>query len=207
MATILRTWSYQYPWLYNGISRLASLSVGGEAKFRQLALQGLTLTPNTSILDLCCGEGQTTRYLVQFSDQVIGLDASPTALKWAKKAVSEANYVEGLAEKLPFEDNTFDLVHTSVALHEMTSEQLKQIFQEVYRTLKPNGVFTFIDLHSPTNPLFWPSLAVFMALFETETAWKLIKMDLVTQLKDFAFREIQQKLYAGGSLQVVQARK
>ncbi len=207
MATILRTWSYQYPWLYDGISRLASISVGGDRRFRQLALQGLTLNAHSTILDLCCGGGQTTRYLVKMSDQVTGLDASPVALKRAKKAVPKANYVEGLAEALPFADNTFDLVHTSVALHEMTETQLSQIFQEVYRVLKPEGNFAFIDFHSPTNPLFWPPLAVFMALFETETAWHLLKMDLVQQLQAIGFRDCRQKLYGGGSLQGVQAKK
>jgi len=38
---------------------------------------------------------------------------------------------------MPFAD--FDLVHTSVAMHEMESEQLRQILKEVYRVLKPGG--------------------------------------------------------------------
>ncbi|AKV71202.1 SAM-dependent methyltransferase [Microcystis panniformis FACHB-1757] len=41
LATILRPLSYQYQWLYDGISRLAALAVGGETRFRQLALEGL----------------------------------------------------------------------------------------------------------------------------------------------------------------------
>ncbi|MGF1674461.1 MAG: SAM-dependent methyltransferase, partial [Rivularia sp. (in: cyanobacteria)] len=43
MATILRDLSYRYQWFYDGISRLAAFSVGGESRFRQLALQGLTI--------------------------------------------------------------------------------------------------------------------------------------------------------------------
>jgi hypothetical protein len=31
VATIFRDWSYRYQWLYDAISRLAALSVGGEA--------------------------------------------------------------------------------------------------------------------------------------------------------------------------------
>ena len=89
----------------------------------------------------------------------------------------------------------------------MTGPQLKQILQEVYRVLKPNGIFTFIDLHEPRNPLFWPSLAIFLWLFETETAWQLIKTDLVNQLEKIGFRECKQIFYAGGSLQVIQAKK
>ncbi len=207
MATIFRTWSYQYPWLYDGISRLAALSVGGERRFRQLALAGLSLSPETAILDLCCGGGQTTRFLVELCQKVTGLDASPIALERARKAVPQATYVQGFAEALPFPQQQFDLVHTSVALHEMTPPQLLEILKEVYRVLQPGGTFALIDLHKPNNPLFWPPLAVFMALFETETAWQLLETDLEQQLTSVGFRECQQRLYAGGSLQVIQARK
>ena len=207
MATILRRWSYQYPWLYNTISRLAALSVGGEKRFRQLALQELEITPNTKILDLCCGSGQTTRFLLEKSPQVTGLDAAAAALSRAIQEVPQAEYVESLAENMSFADDQFDLVHTSVALHEMEPQQLKQILGEVYRVLKPGGVFALIDLHKPTNPLFWPPLAIFMTLFETQTAWQLLETDLVAQLQAVGFRDCQQKLYSGGSLQVVQSKK
>ena len=207
MATILRPLSYQYPWLYDTISRLSALAVGGEQRFRHLALDGLSITPETKILDLCCGGGQTTRFLVQKSNDVTGLDASPTALNRAKQAVPQGNYVEGFAENLPFSEAQFDLVHTSVALHEMEPQQLTQILQEVHRVLKPGGTFALIDLHKPTNPFFWPPLATFMWLFETKTAWQLLETDLVSQLTSLGWRDCQKKLYAGGSLQVIQARK
>ncbi len=207
MATIFRTWSYQYQWLYDGISRLAALSVGGEKRFRHLALQGLQINSDIEVLDLCCGAGQTTQFLVQFSRRVTGLDASPIALQRAAGNVPQAKYVEGLAEKMPLADNRFDLVHTSAAMHEMNSEQLGQILQEVYRVLKPGGIFALVDFHKPTNWLFWPPLALFMWLFETDTAWQLLKTDLVEQLKSVGFKVCQHNLYAGGSLQVIQANK
>jgi demethylmenaquinone methyltransferase/2-methoxy-6-polyprenyl-1,4-benzoquinol methylase len=207
MATIFRTWSYQYPWLYTIISWLATLNVGGEKRFHQLPLQDLSLTSQQTILDLCCGGGQATQYLVNIGGAVTGLDASPKALARAKLAVPDATYVQGMAEALPFGDRQFDLVHTSVALHEMTPDQLNQILAEVYRVLKPGGIFTFVDLHRPSNWLFWPPLAVFMWLFETETAWQLIKTDLSALLIQRGFAIKRQTLYAGGSLQVIQGQK
>ena len=63
MATILRDWSYRYPWLYNGISRVAALSVGGEARFRRLALVGLSFSTDVvgMILLREPGSGLTAR--------------------------------------------------------------------------------------------------------------------------------------------------
>lgn len=207
MATIFRDWSYRYQWLYDAISRLAALSVGGEARFRQLALQGLIIHPETQVLDLCCGSGQATQVLVQYSQDVTGLDASPLSLKRARQNVPQAQYIEAFAEEMPFPDNHFDLVHTSVALHEMQPEQRQQILKQVYRVLKPGGVFALVDFHTPTNWLFWPGLSVFLLLFETETAWQLLKTDLVGLLQEVGFGVCESKLYAGGSLQVIQGKK
>lgn len=207
MATFLRPLSYRYPWLYAAISRLAALGVGGERRFHALPLAGLTLTAEQTWLDLCCGGGQATYYLAQTPAKIIGLDASPVALERAKKRVPEADFVQGLAEDLPFGDGQFDGVHTSVALHEMTAPQLEQILREIYRVLKPGGYLVLMDLHKPGNWLFWPPLALFMALFETETAWRLINADLVEQLTDLGFSHCRQTLHSGGSLQVIQARR
>lgn len=207
MGTILRDWSYRYQWLYDLISRLAALSVGGEARFRQLALQGLTINPETKVLDLCCGSGQATQVLVQYSQDVTGLDASPLSLKRAQQNVPQAHYVEAFAENMPFPDNQFDLVHTSAALHEMEPSQLRQILKEVYRVLKPAGVFTLVDFHAPSNWVFWPGLSLFFVLFETETAWQLLKTDLAGLLEEVGFQLCERTFYAGGSLQMIQARK
>lgn len=208
MATIFRDLSYRYQWLYDFISSLATLTVGGEHRFRQLPLQGLNIGPQTRILDLCCGSGQSTKFLVQLSEQVTGLDASAPALARAKENVPRGEYVEGWAEDLPFVENYFDLVHTSAALHEMAQGQLRQILQEVHRVLKPGGVFTLVDFHPPQNPIFWPGVALFLGLFETETAWELLGTDLLGLLGEVGFEVPgEQRLYAGGSLQVIQVIK
>jgi demethylmenaquinone methyltransferase/2-methoxy-6-polyprenyl-1,4-benzoquinol methylase len=89
----------------------------------------------------------------------------------------------------------------------MKPEQLQQILREVYRVLKPGGIFTLVDFHAPTNPLFVPSVFLFLLLFETETAWELLKTNLSELLGAIGFQISDQNLYAGGSLQVIQAQK
>lgn len=207
MATFLRPLSYRYQWLYDSISRTAALAVGGEHRFRHLALQDLVLTPETQILDLCCGSGQTTQFLVTSGASVTGLDASPRSIQRAKGNVPQATFVEGWAEEMPLGDRSFDLVHTSAAMHEMAIDQRQRIFAEAFRVLKPGGTFALVDFHRPTNPIFWPGLALFLWLFETETAWQLLQTDLATALTQVGFHNTQPHLYAGGSLQVIQAHK
>lgn len=207
MATILRDWGYQYQWLYDAVSRVTALSIGGEARFRRLALQGLNIQSETKVLDLCCGSGQATQVLVQHSNQVTGLDASPLSIRRARHNVPQAEYVEAFAEAMPFSDNQFDLVHTSMALHEMKLEQRQQIVSEVYRVLNPGGYFALVDFHSPSNPIFWPGLSLFFALFETETAWQLLQIDLPSLLTQTGFQITHKALHAGGGLQVIQAQK
>jgi ubiquinone/menaquinone biosynthesis C-methylase UbiE len=207
MATILRDWSYRYQWLYDTVSALAALGVGGEGRFRQLFLRDLTINPAAKVLDLCCGSGQATQVLVKHFQDVTGLDASPFAIARSRQNVPTATYVEAFAESMPFSDRQFDLVLTSTAMHEMESPQLRQIIQEAFRVLKPNGCFVIVDFHKPKNPLFWLPLSTFLWLFETETAWELLKTDLTKILSEVGFTVESQRLYAGGSLQVLQAKK
>ncbi|NJM75306.1 MAG: class I SAM-dependent methyltransferase [Acaryochloridaceae cyanobacterium RU_4_10] len=207
MATILRTWSYRYPWLYDGITKVTALSVGGEARLRRLALQSLDLQPDMQILDLCCGNGPVTQVLAQLSHHVTGLDASPKAIARAQQNVPQATFVEAFAEAMPFGDASFDVVHTSMALHEMEVEQRDRILAEVFRVLKPGGIFTLIDFHQPSNPIFWPGLALFLWLFETETAWQLIQTNLTDCLLEKGFALQSDRYPVGGSLQIIQAQK
>jgi ubiquinone/menaquinone biosynthesis C-methylase UbiE len=207
MTTILRSWSYRYQWLYDSVSKVAAIPVGGEFKFRRLFLRDLTIQADTKVLDLCCGSGQATEILVQFSQDVTGLDASPLSLKRAKKNVPQANYIQAFAEEIPCPDNQFDLVLTNTAMHEMQPEQLRQIFKEVYRVLKPSGTFAIVDFHKSDNWLFKAGVAIFFELFETETAWKFIDTDLKELLTDTGFDNYSDRLYAGNSLQVVKVTK
>jgi len=67
----------------------------------------LTINAETQVLDLCCCR-QTRQFLVQYSQDVTGLDASPLFLQRARKNVLSANYVEAFGESMPFPDCQFD---------------------------------------------------------------------------------------------------
>ena len=60
MTSFLRPLAYRHRWIYDSVTAVSSLSVGGVARLRGLGLEALShrLKPNAEILDLCCGSGE-----------------------------------------------------------------------------------------------------------------------------------------------------
>jgi ubiquinone/menaquinone biosynthesis C-methylase UbiE len=117
------------------------------------------LKGNENVLDVGCGTGRVSISIAKrlTKGKVIGIDIfegvsgkSPdTAMKNAK-AEGVANKVDfryGNALKLPFEDETFDLVAMGSVLHELHSEKDKEkAMREIYRVLKPGGRFATVEI-------------------------------------------------------------
>jgi len=91
-------------------------------------------------------EGTTLRALEISADMVEM--AEKNAIEYGLR--SRVKYVEGDAQKMPFEDNTFDGVFTNGSLHEWS--QPSRIFNEVYRCLKPGGKYLISDMRRDMNP-------------------------------------------------------
>lgn len=73
------------------------------------ALDALELDSRTRVLDVGCGTGEFTRVLEAETDaEIVGLDADPDLLAVAREAGSQV--VAGDALRLPFADDSFDLV-------------------------------------------------------------------------------------------------
>ena len=97
------------------------------------------------ILDLCCGTGDLTRIIKKkFSDaEVIGIDFSEKMLEIAKEKDTELNYLQADVVKLPFDDNSFDIITIAFGLRNI--EDFDCALNEIYRVLKPNGQFLHLD--------------------------------------------------------------
>ena len=55
----LRQLAYRHRWIYDGVTALSSLPVGGPGRLRALAAEWLieSVAPGAAVLDLCCGSG------------------------------------------------------------------------------------------------------------------------------------------------------
>jgi SAM-dependent methyltransferase len=88
-------------------------------------------------LDLGCGEGRVARDLAGRGHRVVGIDASPTLLAFARDADSAGRYLIADAAALPFPDGTFELVVAYNTL--MDFDDLHGAVREAARVLVPGG--------------------------------------------------------------------
>ena len=206
MTSFLRPLAYRYRWIYDTVTAVSSLSVGGVERLRALGLDALQtkLEADAKVLDLCCGSGEAAAPWLDPGFQVTGLDVSPLALELAEKRHPEMQRVEGLAEDPPLENGSFDAIQLSVALHEFPRPAREQVLQSCLRLLKPGGWLVLVDLH-PAGPWLQIPQQIFCALFETDTALAMLEDDLPSQLTQLGFTNVEQELLAGRALQRITA--
>lgn len=100
------------------------------------------------ILDMGCGPGGNFSILSEFGS-VIGLDVSEEALKFARK-YNFAKLVLGDGNKLPFGNNSYDLVTSLDVLEHLVDD--RKAMGEIFRVLKPGGFFL---VSVPAHPWLW----------------------------------------------------
>lgn len=113
-------------------------------------MDNLAIGSGMRILDLGCGSGYLTFPIAKknIKNEVIGLDiVTNTLMENGKKAFNEGflnlEFVSYNGNKLPFEDNYFDLIVTRYALHHFPD--INKSIGEVARVLKPCGRFFISD--------------------------------------------------------------
>lgn len=108
------------------------------------------------VLDLGCGYGWHCRFAAeQGASRVLGIDVSQKMIAEAEKRNSAETIVYRVCgiNEYEYPENAWDCVLSNLALHYI--EDLGQVFRNVYKTLKPEGVFLFNIEH----PVFTAGVA------------------------------------------------
>ena len=90
------------------------------------------------VLDLCCGHGAMTSALCERGCKVTGLDFSSAMLAHAKRRAPKAQFREGDAQALPFDDASFDVVLSNCGIMHLPDQP--RALSEVRRVLRSEGV-------------------------------------------------------------------
>ena len=208
MTSFLRPLAYRYRWIYDTVTAVSAMSVGGVKRLRGLGLEALSrkLPPGAEVLDLCCGSGEAAAPWIAQGYDVTGLDVSPRALTLAADRHPSLHRIEGLAEAPPIQDASFDAIQLSVALHEFPRAEREQVLLSSLRLLRDGGWLVIVDLH-PAGPMLRIPQQLFCTLFETDTATAMLDDDLIAQLNKLGYVSVHQELLAGRALQRITAQK
>ena len=165
-----------------------------ELTFKRRLIEEAHSAPGFRVLDLGCGTGTLTVLLKQTHPdaEIIGIDGDPTVLTIARAKAALQNltitFDEGMAFQLPYPDDSFDRIVSSLMFHHLTMEDKQRALHEVYRTLKPGGELLIVDFSKPGNILAW---AISRIMRRMEKADDLIQGVLTTLIQRAGFQDTQ----------------
>ncbi len=186
----------------------------------ELAAERARLAGDEDVLDVACGAGNATIPAARSGARVVGLDLTPELFDAARRNAAEAGveieWVEGDAEQLPYEDESFDVVLSVFGV--MFAPDQRRAAAEIERVLRPGGrmvlcnwtpdgevgrFFATIAGHMPPPPedfqppVLWGTEDHVSALFEgtaiepefdrAEVEWNFGSVDEATELFETKF--------------------
>jgi len=132
------------------------MTLGQVRRLRSLTVDHTLLKPGESILDVGCGTGGVTipaKLRVGKTGEAAGIDPAPemiaTARRKASRAGLEIDFRVGVIESLPFPDETFDAVTSSLMMHHLPEHVQVKGLAEIKRVLKPGGRLLIADMMRP----------------------------------------------------------
>ena len=145
---------------YDLLNRIISLGV--DNRWRRRTVEALACAPSHRVLDLATGTADLALLTASMYPgvRVVGLDPSPKMLevgaqKLKKAGVSERiTLVEGDAQHLPFEDQSFEGVSMAFGIRNVP-DRLAAL-REMARVTKPGGRVAILELSEPRSGILGP---------------------------------------------------
>jgi ubiquinone/menaquinone biosynthesis C-methylase UbiE len=141
---------------YDGLVNI--LTLGQARRLRRMTVDQALIQPGEDVLDVGCGTGAVTipaKMQVGAGGSAAGIDPAPemiaVARRKAERAGLEIDFRVGVIESLPFPDETFDVVTSSLMMHHLPQHVQVKGLAEIWRALKPGGRILIADMTRPSG--------------------------------------------------------
>jgi demethylmenaquinone methyltransferase/2-methoxy-6-polyprenyl-1,4-benzoquinol methylase len=204
------------------------LSCGVDIVWRNKFIKSLNFSNHDKVLDVATGTGDVAFAIrKKYKTEIIGLDLSVNMLEKAKQKlkkykIDDISFIEGDAESLPFDDNTFDKLVISYGLRNLGN--CEKGLSEFYRVLKPSGKIGILEFLHPESTIiarifkfyFNKILPRVASLFSNSKAYRYLPEsvenflsadELRSALNKVGFDDVSSKNMSFGITSIVNATK
>ena len=124
------------------------LSFGAHRLWKEYAIKHSNIKSGDRVLDIAGGTGDLAKKFHKLGASVFLADINYAMLNVGRnslidKGINDISFVQTNAEKLAFNDNSFDIVTISFGLRNVTNKQTA--INEFFRVLKPNGTLLILE--------------------------------------------------------------
>ncbi len=145
------------------------------------------------MLDVGCGTGSlaiAVKTKAGPTTEVHGIDAAPEMIDVASRKAAgrkvDVRFQVGLIEDIPYPDDEFDLVLSTLMLHHLPHDLKRTGFAEIRRVLKPGGRLLAVDMASTGHGI----IGHLMSLIGHQIAHGYVA-DLMAMMNDSGFSEVE----------------
>jgi demethylmenaquinone methyltransferase/2-methoxy-6-polyprenyl-1,4-benzoquinol methylase len=147
--------------LFSGLPRAynwmgAVLSFGQDPRWRATLVDQVNPLPGQRVLDVATGTGMVAFALAGRGCEVVGLDQSPDMLAAARRRLEASpqlahrmTFIQGEAERLPFDDGEFDALTFTYLLRYV--DDRAATMRELARVVKPGGRIGMVEFGVPAS--------------------------------------------------------
>lgn len=146
----------KYDWLTKVYDPVLQFTMP-ERKFKSALIRQMKIKPNDRILDFGCGSLTLSIMAAQRHPraQFFGVDIDEKIISIANEKLSKTGLSIDVQQydgnRLPYPDNSFDHVMSSLVFHHLTLKQKYFALEEIHRVLKPYGQCHIADFGKPAN--------------------------------------------------------
>lgn len=166
-----------------------------ESTFKRHLVEEARIKKGQRILDIGCGTATLTIIIKRTypESEVIGLDGDPRILEFARAKVAKTGFDitlnQGMAFDLPYADDFFDHVFSSLLFHHLTRENKIRTLREVFRVLRPQGELHVVDFGKPQNILMY---LISLVVRRSEETSDNIKGLLPEMFRNAGFEQVEE---------------